>query len=138
VSSGRARNAQQTPLRKQFHCWPGANGIDAWDVDRLIALSADLPVEEVDVSTVGAVDTVYWFNTSDDEPTLRGAVDHARLINEVNLLHPIILGTDGRVMDGMRRVAKAIREGRTTIRAVRFRVQPEPDFSNCKPDELPC
>ena len=121
---------------KQYSFWPGADGMDAWDVERLIGLSAELPVEEVDISTIGAVETVYWFNTPDDEPTVRGVADHARLINEVDLSYPIILGADGRVMDGMHRVAKAILGGHTTIKAVRFRVQPEPDYRNCKPDEL--
>ncbi len=37
-------------------------------------------------------------------------------------------------MDAMPRVAKAILEGRTTIKAACLRVQPEPDC--CKPDEL--
>jgi hypothetical protein len=40
-------------------------------------------------------------------------------------------------MDGMHRVARAILEGRTTIRAVRFEVEPEPDYRNCQPDDLP-
>jgi hypothetical protein len=124
-------------LRKQYSFWPGKNGIDAWDVDRLIALSADLPVEEVEIATIGAVDTVYWFDSSVEEPTVRGVVEHARLINEVDLSFPIILGTDGRVMDGMHRVAKAILEGRETIEAVRFQIEPEPDYRNCHPDELP-
>jgi elongation factor P hydroxylase len=124
-------------MRKQYSFWPGKDGLDAWDVDRLVALSADLPIEEVDVASIGAVDTVYWFGPSGEEATVRGVVEHVRLINEVDLSHPIILGADGRVMDGMHRVAKAILEGRETIRAVRFCVQPEPDYRNCKPDELP-
>lgn len=124
-------------VRPQYHFWPGMNGLDAWDVNRLIELSADFPVEEVDVSEIGAVDTVYWFDESRNEPTVRGVVEHTRLINEVDLSYPIILGEDGRVMDGMHRVARAILEGRTTIKAVRFQVQPAPDFRDCRPEELP-
>jgi hypothetical protein len=37
-------------------------------------------------------------------------IEHARLIREVNLRYPVILGPDGRVMDGMHRVARAILE----------------------------
>lgn len=122
-------------LRKQYSFWPGVNGVDAWHVDRLIALSADLPVEEVSIATIGAIDTDYWFGAQGGEPTVRGVVEHARLIDEVDLSFPIILGADGRVMDGMHRVAKAILEGRETIKAVRFPVQPE-DCRDCKPDEL--
>jgi uncharacterized protein len=30
-------------MRRQFHLWPSAAGFDAWDVDRLTALSRELP-----------------------------------------------------------------------------------------------
>ena len=42
-------------VRKQYHFRPGATGLDAWDVDRLIELSRDLPIHYVDVSTIRAV-----------------------------------------------------------------------------------
>lgn len=123
-------------VRKQYHFWRGETGLDAWDVDRLIRLSRDLPVIDVDVSAIGEVDTVYWFDET-ETPTVRRVVDHLRLINEVDVAHPIIVGPDGRVMDGMHRVARAMLEGRPTIRAVRFEQLPEPDYRNCRPSELP-
>jgi hypothetical protein len=123
-------------VRKQYHFWRAATGLDAWDVDRLIRLSRDLPAIDLDVATIGEVDTVYWFDET-DTPTVRRVVDHVRLINEVDTAHPIILGPDGRVMDGMHRVARAMLEGRTTIRAVRFEQLPNPDYRNCLPSELP-
>ena len=83
------------------------------------------------------VDTVYWFDEETDPPTVRRVVDHARLMEEVDVAHPIILGFDGRVMDGMHRVARALLEGRTTIKAVRFEDHPVPDYRNCHPDDLP-
>ncbi len=30
---------------KQYHLWPAGDGVDAWDVDRLVELSRELPVE---------------------------------------------------------------------------------------------
>jgi hypothetical protein len=70
-------------------------------------------------------------------PTVRRIVEHLRLVEEADLSHPIILAADGRVMDGMHRVAKALLRGDDTIRAVRFEVDPEPDYRDCQPDELP-
>jgi hypothetical protein len=49
----------------------------------------------------------------------------------------VILGPDGRVMDGMHRIARALLEGRTTITAARFPVVPAPDHRGVHPDDLP-
>ena len=54
-----SRAARLADVRKQYHFWPGESGLDAWDVDRLVALSRALPVTAVDVSTIAEVDTVY-------------------------------------------------------------------------------
>ena len=124
-------------MRTQYHFWPGERGFDAWDVARLIRLAEGLPVVDVPVDSIGEVDTVYWFNGPDDQPTVRSVVGHVRLIQDVDPSYPVILGSDGRVMDGMHRIARALLEGRTTIPAVRFSADPEPDHRNCCPADLP-
>ncbi len=124
-------------MRKQYNFWPGEHGLDAWDVDRLIELSQGLPVLDVPLDSISKVDTDYWFQHGPIVPTVRRVVEHIRLIAEVDVSYPIILGADGRVMDGMHRVARAILDGLSTIRAVQFEVQPEPDYRNCSPDDLP-
>jgi hypothetical protein len=78
-------------MRKQYHFWPGDQGIDAWDVDRLIGLTRDLSVEEVPLAKLHEVDSVYWFDSS-QRPTVRNVVEHFRLVQEVDPQHPIILG----------------------------------------------
>jgi hypothetical protein len=123
-------------VRKQYHFWPGTDGLDAWDVDRLIELSASFAVEEIPVAAIHEVDTVYWFDET-QPATVRHVLEHLRLIEEVDPSHPIILGPDGRVIDGMHRIARAILEGRSSIAAVRLPELPEPDVRNCSPDELP-
>jgi hypothetical protein len=123
-------------VRKQYHFWPGDEGHDAWDVDGLVALSADIPVEEVALDDITEIDSVYWFD--DDHPaTVREVAVHVRLTNEVDTSHPIILGPDGRVMDGMHRVIRALIEGRQAIAARRLMALPEPDYRNCRPEDLP-
>ncbi|HKD93794.1 MAG TPA: hypothetical protein VKB43_03700 [Gaiellaceae bacterium] len=119
-------------MRKQYHFWPGAKGLDAWDVDRLVELSRDFPVKRVPIDSIWELDTAYW-----SELTVREFAEHVRLVHAVDLTYPIILGVDGRVMDGMHRVVRSLLEGHTTISAVQFDVHPDPDFRNCQPDELP-
>lgn len=123
-------------MRRQYSFRPGARGLDAWDVHNLIRASADLPVVEVALDTITEVDSDYWF-TFGPAPTVRRIVDQVRLIQEVDLSYPIILGSDGRVMDGMHRIARAILDSRTSIRAVQFVVDPEPDVRDCSPEDLP-
>ena len=123
-------------VRKQYHFWPGESGLDAWDVDRLIEMTANLAVEEVDLEDLFEIDSVYWFDER-ERPTVRRIVEHIRLVDEVDPSHPIILGPDNRVMDGMHRVARALLQDRRTIRAVRLRDLPDPDFRGCRPDALP-
>jgi hypothetical protein len=124
-------------VRKQYHFWPGERGLDAWDVDRLIELSRELPVKDVELASIDEIDTVYWFDDRLERPTVRKVVEHVRLMDQVDLSHPIILGFDGRVMDGMHRIAKALVEGRTTIKAVQFETPLDPDYRDCRPEDLP-
>jgi hypothetical protein len=124
-------------VRKQYHFWPSDNGLDAWDVDRLIRLSAELPVIEVPLAAIAEVDTVYWFDGKSEQPTVRKVIEHARLISEVDTTHPVILGPDGRVMDGMHRIARLLLDGQATVRARQFDVLPEPDYRDCAPEDLP-
>jgi hypothetical protein len=53
-----------------------------------------------------------------------------------DLTYPIILASNAQVMDGMHRVARALLEKHPTIRAVQFRVDPEPDYLSVRLDEL--
>jgi hypothetical protein len=123
-------------VRKQYHFWPGRHGLDAWDVDRLIADTCGLSVEQVAVSGIDELDSVYWFDDG-HLPTVRSVVEHFRLMREVDTSYPVILGPDGRVMDGMHRIARALAEGRETIAAVRLPSLPPPDYTDCRPEDLP-
>jgi hypothetical protein len=124
------------PMRKQYHFRPGRRGLDAWDVDRLVAAVADAPVEEISLRDIGELDSSYWFDHG-YSPTVRNIVEHCRLIHEVQPGYPIVLDPQGHVMDGMHRVARALLDGRSSISAKRLRQLPEPDFEDCRPDDLP-
>ena len=129
--------ADLSKMRKQFHLRPSAtgDGLDAWDVDRLIELADGLPVEQVAVESIAEVDSVHWFD-SVQRPTVRAVIEHARLIDEVDTSHPIILGPDGRVLDGMHRIARAIRDGVSRIDARRLPTLPPPDHLDTRADRL--
>jgi hypothetical protein len=124
-------------MRKQYHLRPSPSGLLAWDVDRLILLTAHLPPVDVPLEAIRELDEPFWFGGGSKEATCRRVADHARLIWETDLRYPIILSADGRVMDGMHRVAKAYLEGRPTVLAVQLEVDPEPDFVGVDVEALP-
>jgi hypothetical protein len=123
-------------VRKQYHFRPGPDGLRAWDVDRLIALADALPAIEVPLSEIADLDKPYWYDHG-CAPTCRSVLEHVRLINAVDLRFPIILSSDGGVMDGMHRVARAVLDGHKHILAKRFSRDPPPDYVGLGPDELP-
>lgn len=60
-----------------------------------------------------------------------------RLVQDADLAHPIIIDPEGRVMDGMHRVVKALLQGREFVLAYRLPTLPGPDFVGADPDRLP-
>jgi hypothetical protein len=125
-------------MRKQYYFVPSetGDGFDAWDVDELVTLSSDFPVNQVEVASIKELDTAHWFSADGSPFTVRVLVRHMQLVNEVDPSYPIILGSDGQVMDGMHRVARAVLEGRSTIAAVQFVNHPAPHFRNVHPNDL--
>ena len=113
-------------LRKQYYFGQSDRGLMAWDVDRLVALSAGFPRRPIRVDAL-PID----HDWSDD------VEGHARLVAEADLSFPVILASNGAVMDGRHRIAKARQLGLTSIDAVQFEVDPPPDYVGVEPDQLP-
>lgn len=126
-----------TAIRKQYHFRPSPRGLLAWDVQRLVELSAGFPRRRVPLAAIRQIDEPCWHGPDDPAPTCRNILEHARLIMTADLGYPIILSADGGVMDGMHRVLKALMQEREVIDAVRFEEDPAPDFVGLGPAELP-
>lgn len=122
-------------VRPQYHFRPSPEGLLAWDVRRLIALSAALPVEQVALDSIDEIDETWWYDH--DTPTVRSVVDHMRLVRQADISYPILLCANGRLMDGMHRVARALLSGRATIASKRFDATPDPDYVGIAPKDLP-
>jgi len=123
-------------MRKQYYFRQSSRGLLAWDVDRLVTLSRDFPILPVPLSEIRELEEPFSpeFDTS---PTWKSMVEHMQLIENADLSFPIILSAEGRVMDGMHRVIKALLAGPATIDAVRFSTDPEPDYIDVDPGQLP-
>lgn len=124
-------------MRTQYHFRRSARGLCTWDVHRLIELTSGLAPERVPLAAIRELDERYWANECTQQLTCREIVEHARLMLDCDLAYPVILSSDGRVMDGMHRICKALLDGRSDIEAVRFVYDPEPDYIDVHPDDLP-
>jgi len=83
---------------------PSEDDLRIWDVDRLVELARNLPVEEVPISEIWGLDGVRWFVDEWHSPTCRAALEHPRLVLDTDPAYPILLEQDKRVVDGMHRV----------------------------------
>ena len=107
----------------------------AWDVDELVRFSAALPRQRIPLARIRELDTALF--GEEETPSWRAFLEHVRLLDEADLTFPIILAATGEVMDGMHRVAKALRAGHTEIEAVQFASDPPPTFVGRGPHEVP-
>ena len=123
-------------MRKQYHFRPSKNGFYAWDVDKLIALTKDLPQISVKLDEIKELDENFWFQGPEAKPTCRSLVEHFKLMEGADLKYPIILSQQGRVMDGMHRVCKSLLLGHKEIKAVKFNNDPAPDYEDVFEDDL--
>jgi hypothetical protein len=124
-------------MRAQYHFRSSPQGLCAWDVRRLVQLSSSFDRERVPLSAIRELDEPYWAGAPGQQLTCRQVVDHGRLMLDCDLAFPIILSSDGRVMDGMHRICKALLQGLGEVEAVRFVQDPEPDYIGVQPDDLP-
>jgi len=124
-------------MRKQYHARLVGQDRHIWDIHRLVKLSSNLPPFEVPINDIVEIDEDWWYAEQEAVPTPRSIAVHMALADSACLSHPIILCAEGRLMDGMHRVVKALRERRQTILAVRFPITPEPDYLNVPLSDLP-
>jgi hypothetical protein len=103
-----------------------ALGERAWHIESVWEAAQGPPVEEVPLDSIREVDEDCWF--SGRPATVRAVVHHARWINDADLALPVILASDGQVLDGMHRIAKAVLQRHATVLARRFPIDPDPDW----------
>lgn len=111
---------------RETHSHVTAGMREFWWTETLWTAAAGLRVVPVPIAEIAEFDRNCWFGTP---PTCREVAEHARRIEVADLSHPVILNSDGGLMDGGHRIARAWLDGRTEVDAVRFEVDPPPDWS---------
>lgn len=89
-----------------------------WSVARLVELSKNLPIFDAPLNTL----CLRYEYVCD----MRDLTMHVKAVINADLKFPIILSEDGTILDGRHRVMKALLNGLSSVKAVRFDQNPEP------------
>ena len=122
-------------MRQQYHIRQVGEDTHVWDVNRLLRLHANVPTQAVALSQIAEIQQAYWFPNT--QPSTADIVEHMRLVEAADLAYPILMDAEGKLMDGMHRVAKALLAGHSHIHAQLLPQTPAPDFINVDVDSLP-
>lgn len=108
-----------------WHTGPDSQYVDLgdWRYDIAGVLFEARDLEPFDLPLC-ALDFRHWCETW-GEGGMREIVMHMQVVLAADLSHPVVLCPDGALIDGRHRIARALLEGHTTIRAVRFHVEPK-------------
>ena len=103
-------------------------------MDRLWALAEAVPSFEASIDDIAEFDMDCWFGDW-AKPTCRAVAVHARRMVDADLRFPVILSSSGVLFDGAHRVANAWMTGQSTVLAVQFEEDPEPDWVERSPED---
>ncbi len=123
-------------MRQQYHHREVDGKTLIWNVNRLLELSKDFPIIHISLEDIREVNEPYWF-AAGSTVTTKDILEHMKLVNEASLDYPIMLCSEGRIIDGMHRVAKAYLAGHTYIKAIQFEEPLTPDYIDVDLDSLP-
>lgn len=99
------------------------HGDKVWVVANLIEHAKSLDPFDLPLAAVHA-GTEVWTPVS----SAYGLAQQMRRVLDVNPDYPVILDEEGFIMDGWHRIARALVDGKATIKAVRFPQTPAHDY----------
>lgn len=114
-------------LEQQYHFRNSEKGLLSWDAFCLMRLSANFTIKEIPLSDIKELQEELWYGLG-AKATCESVARHAKQIFAADFSYPIILSIDGKIMDGMHRVFKALIEELDTVLAVQFSSEPAPDY----------
>ena len=98
-----------------------AIGNERWKVTRLFDLTKDFKAFDIPLQHL-------YVDYSYENVSLREMAGHMEAVRCADVGYPIILDEDGIIMDGRHRVMRAILDDADSIKAVRFKENPEPCY----------
>lgn len=123
-------------MRQQYHLRKVDGHLYIWDVNKIVKSLEGQEPKEIVLESIKELDEAYWFEKG-DLVTGRDFVNHMKLVNEASLDYPIILCAEGRLMDGMHRIIKALLLNQKSIYAIQLEAPLAPDYVDVDLEQLP-
>lgn len=106
-----------------------SDGRSVWNVAELWKAVEGMPVHHMPVELfVGQLQGTCW-TQGDEHVTPNWVLRHTRRIIGADLGFPIIIDSEGIILDGIHRLCKAVIEGRATIAVQRLVPLPKPSLT---------
>jgi len=96
---------------------------NVWRTSTLLKHAEHLKVFDYDIRQISLDEPILWQSNN-----LRDYVNHFKRTLFANMDYPIILRSDGYVMDGWHRIVRALGSDIYILPAKKFKIDPEPDF----------
>ena len=104
------------------HCFIDKQG-QVYKEESLIKAAKDLPITKYRIDAEAlSEESLNW-----QLKNFRDYLAHYKRVTEADLSQPIILRSDGYIMDGWHRIIKALYKGLKSLPAKKFIINPEPD-----------
>lgn len=124
-------------IRPQYHFRKVKDNLLIWDVKKIINLTKHIKPKTINLTEIKEIESEYWYDLGSERPTCKNIVEHMKLISNANLKYPIILCKEGKIIDGMHRVCKALLLNHKKILAIHLKEDIKPDFINIDVNDLP-
>ena len=104
------------------HCFIDEKG-QVFKEESLLKAAEGLPIIDYKIDTEKLLEELINWQLKN----FRDYLVHYKRVNEADLSQPLILRSDGYIMDGWHRIIKALHQGLKSLPAKRFIIDPAPD-----------
>ena len=111
-----------------------SNGKSVWQIEDLWNAVEGMPVHHMPVELfVEQLQGTCW-TQGDETVTPNWVLSHTRRILGADLEYPMIIDSEGIILDGIHRLCKAVIEGRETVAVQRIVLMPDPSLAVIEDD----
>ena len=106
--------------RQNMFAMENGKQVYRWDVRTLWNSSTKFPIESCPIESITSIDVLMWKTRKNQKFCVEELAHHLRKFLKVDTSFPILLFSDGSLIDGAHRIARAMSNGEETVKVRRF------------------